>query len=645
MFSEVVFIKRYLHALPDVLIALGPFLLVILALLLQHLLYPLIGPRIFLLLYPAIFIGSFFGVFWSSMLATLFAAISACYLLLHGQHSMGTEADTFSVLIFFFTGLASLYIGQGSLLNKLRIGKHEKEFKRQANIFDIALSSSPDHHFILDTNLHFTYVNQTQLRLWGKSQEEVRGKCFADLGLSPELVRLYSTQLAEVLTGKTVKGEHAFGDPEGKTSYYEYFFIPIFDSDDSVIAISGTTRDVTERKEIEENRINLLKTDLLFQKARENEEQFRNLADSMPQLIWIAKPDGYFYWFNKRWYQYTGTTPEEMQGWGWKSVHDPDYLPKVMDSWPASIQTGKPFEMEYPLKGADGTYKWFLTRAVPIRDHAGNIVSWFGTSTDIDLQKRHGDELKHAVSSRDEFLSIASHELKTPITSLKLQIQMTKRKIKSGNTLQQDTLAKSLSVQEKQVTRLTELVEELLNVTRIQSGKFDYTFEEVDLGELVTDVAERFSDELRAAQCGLTVSAPRSIIVRADSFRLEQVLVNLLTNAIKYAAGKPIEIQTVEDNYFAKIVVKDSGMGISAEKLPKIFDRYERAVSNADVSGLGLGLYIVKEIVTQHQGRVYVESELEKGSTFIVELPLAKYARTYLLAASKNPDGSRQNLN
>lgn len=144
---------------------------------------------------------------------------------------------------------------------------------------------------------------------------------------------------------------------------------------------------------------------------------------------------------------------------------------------------------------------------------------------------------------------------------------------------------KSLDIQEKQVTRLTQLVEELLDVTRIQAGKFDYLFEEVDVSQLVNDIADRYADEFKAANCKLSLKATKDLIVRADPFRLDQVIVNLITNALKSAAGTPIEIQTIQDDRFAKIIVKDMGKGISADTLMKIFDRFERAEADSNITG------------------------------------------------------------
>jgi PAS domain S-box-containing protein len=137
----------------------------------------------------------------------------------------------------------------------------------------------------------------------------------------------------------------------------------------------GIVRDITERRRAQEI-------------LRESEEQLRALADSIPQLAWMAEPDGFIFWYNRRWYDYTGTTLEEMAGWGWQSVHDADMLPSVLERWQASIQTGEQFEMEFPLRGGDKRFRWFLTRVNPLRDFEGKIIRWFGTNTDIDGQKR-----------------------------------------------------------------------------------------------------------------------------------------------------------------------------------------------------------------------------------------------------------------
>ena len=123
------------------------------------------------------------------------------------------------------------------------------------------------------------------------------------------------------------------------------------------------------------------------------------MANAIPQLAWIAQPDGYIYWYNERWYSYTGTTPEQMEGWGWQSVHDPAALPKVLEQWKASLAMGQVFDMEFPLRGADGTFRQFLTRGFPLKDGAGNVLQWFGTNTDITDRKKVEQEREMMWSS------------------------------------------------------------------------------------------------------------------------------------------------------------------------------------------------------------------------------------------------------
>ena len=152
---------------------------------------------------------------------------------------------------------------------------------------------------------------------------------------------------------------------------------------------------------------------------RENEERFRTMANAIPQLAWIAQPDGSVYWYNERWYSYTGTTPEQMEGWGWQSVHDPEMLPKVLEQWNASILTGQMFDMELPLRGTDGIFRSFLTRILPLKDAAGNILWWFGTSTDVTERKKNEDALRRVRDSLEEKVKERTTELDKAYNSIK----------------------------------------------------------------------------------------------------------------------------------------------------------------------------------------------------------------------------------
>lgn len=231
---------------------------------------------------------------------------------------------------------------------------------------------------------------------------------------------------------------------------------------------------------------------------------------------------------------------------------------------------------------------------------------------------------QEAIEIRNDFLSIASHELNTPITSLKLQLQMVRRKLLSEATqkFDQNSFTKSIDSSVMHVDRLIKLVGVLLDVSRIQSGKFTYNFEDFNAKDAVNEILERNIDILTDSHCKVTIHNEQDIQVRWDRTRFEQVLTNILNNAIKYAPGE-IELKVEPQGEEVVISLSDHGEGIQKDKLITIFDRFERLNSNQNVGGLGLGLYIVKQIVEGHGGSVTVESDTGQGTTFIIKLPYA----------------------
>lgn len=231
-------------------------------------------------------------------------------------------------------------------------------------------------------------------------------------------------------------------------------------------------------------------------------------------------------------------------------------------------------------------------------------------------------DAQEAIRAREEFLAIASHELNTPITSLLLAVQLLKANV-DGPLERIERLLDKLPLVERQTKKLARLVDELLSVSRITAGRLELSLSEVDLAAVVRGAAERFSEDLARSGCQVTIRADEDVIGRWDAARLEQVVVNLITNAIKYGDKRPIEIAVGGEAGTASLVVRDHGIGIPADRLPHIFARFERAVSARAYSGLGLGLYIVRTIVEAHGGSVRAESTLGSGSTFTVELPRA----------------------
>jgi signal transduction histidine kinase len=237
-------------------------------------------------------------------------------------------------------------------------------------------------------------------------------------------------------------------------------------------------------------------------------------------------------------------------------------------------------------------------------------------------------EALEAVRARDEFLQVASHELRTPLTSLGLQVDLLlRRRGAAGTTISADRLDPRLAVIARQVDRLSELITRLMDVTRIASGHLRLELDEVDLATLTAEVVARLSEDAKRAQSTISVSGP-PLVGHWDRLRLEQVVTNLLTNALKFGAGQPIELSVTAGGRGARLTVCDHGIGIGAEDIARIFERFERAVSNRSFAGMGLGLYIVRQIVQAHGGTIQLESQLGAGSAFTVDIPLEPPAST-----------------
>lgn len=280
-----------------------------------------------------------------------------------------------------------------------------------------------------------------------------------------------------------------------------------------------------------------------------------------------------------------------------------------------AMETGVPSQIEEYFPPAQ---LWFEARAYPSPD---GLAVFF---RDITERKRDEQALEEAVRARDEFLSIASHELKTPLTTMKLQVQSQLRRLERmrGQAPDADQLRRVFQVEARQIDRLVRLIEDMLDIARINTGRLEIVREQVDLCELVTDLVDRYAEQLDEAGCTLHLETCEPLVGWWDRFRLEQVAANLLTNAIRYGAGKPIHVSVRADDGNAVLEVRDEGIGIRPEDRERIFRQFERAVPATGISGLGLGLYIVQQIVELHGGRVSVESELGVGSTFTVVLPL-----------------------
>lgn len=370
----------------------------------------------------------------------------------------------------------------------------------------------------------------------------------------------------------------------------------------------GVSQDVTERRQYEDA-------------LRDSENRFRTLADNIAQLAWMANPSGWIFWFNRRWFEYTGRSLAEMEGWGWQDLHHPDHLQRVIEKLRQCFQTGDVWDDTFPLRRKDGTYRWFLSRALPIRDEDGRITRWFGTCTDVTEQRRAEEELLDADRRKDEFLAVLGHELRGPLAPILTATRLLE--IKGPPDPQLQRLRETIIRQTKHLTRL---VDDLLDVGRITAGKLRLDRTRVELNTIVRQAAEACGPDIERRRHTLRVSYSASpIVVDVDTARLVQVVSNLLHNAAKYMReGGLIDMVAYAEGGEAVVRVTDQGVGLPQEMLSRIFQRFVQIGSSGHRSdgGLGIGLSLVKALVEMHAGSVHAHSDgIGKGSQFMVRLP------------------------
>ncbi len=366
----------------------------------------------------------------------------------------------------------------------------------------------------------------------------------------------------------------------------------------------------------------------LYRALETSERRFRELADAMPQIVWATRPDGTTDYFNRRWYDFTGS-PRGLEGdAAYLPYVHPDDRARTHERWRTAVRTTTTYEIEYRYReGSTGLHRWFLARALPIKDEQGKVVRWFGTSTDIHEQKE-------AIRSRDVFLSIASHELRTPLTPLSLSIQslgLLAERAAEGGTVPAAKVGERVARATRQVEHLERLVGVLLDVSRLGEGRLVLEREEVDLTALASEVVERLRPEVEKGGGTLLFTpdgafaaphAPLPVVGRWNRVRLDQVLTNLVANAMKYGRGEPVEVGLSSDGVTARLVVRDQGIGVAPEDHDRIFQRFERAVSADHYGGFGLGLWISRQVVEALGGSIRVQSAAGEGAKFTVSLPL-----------------------
>ena len=367
----------------------------------------------------------------------------------------------------------------------------------------------------------------------------------------------------------------------------------------SKLAVAGLARETRAVEEAARKR------------AEASERQFRELVENLPELAWTARPDGFIDYYNRRWFEYTGASPDEVQGWSWVSLIDPVHVEAVLERWRHSIATGEPFEMEFPLRGADGEFRWFMTRVRPLHDSAGRIIRWFGSNTNIDDRRRHDD-------FRDTFLGILGHDLRNPLNTILMTARLLEARAETATNRE---IAQRVT---RSGVRMQRMIEQLLDLTRarLTAGiPVTLSTEAVDLGDLVAGIV----DEIRAArpQATLELSVEGDCTARIDADRFEQVVSNLLDNAVTHGEkARPVRVEVISETDTVCLSVQNYGPPIDPAFLPLIFSPFARGeTARGSSAGLGLGLYVSERIVAAHGGRLSVQSTQQAGTRFEAVIP------------------------
>lgn len=468
----------------------------------------------------------------------------------------------------------------------------------------------------------YQFVNATYEKWFGYDRSAVLGKTMREV-LGADAYAAIEPHVRKALAGENVNYQAKLHYASGGTRDVEASYTP-YVVDGQVQGFIALVVDVSARVRLTEEREALLVREHQARDlAERREERLRHLVEGSPYAIAMLDRSMNYLFASQRWLTEfrLNLTLDEIRGRSHYAV-----FPEIPDHWKESHRRCLAGEMlgndAEAFVRADGTIHWIRWEIRPWTDDRGKIGGILIFSEDISAKKRTEDELKAAIAVRDEFLSIASHELRTPLTTLQLQLDGVQRLfVHDVENASREKIARKVGIAVKQADHLTELIDGLLNVSRIAMGTFSLEVQDFDLASLMQEVFERFEEEANQAGSTMVLHVPASVPVRWDRARIDQALTNVLSNAIKYGPGKPIDVSTSTDGDQVAIAVHDSGIGIAEKDVPRIFGRFERAVSSRNYGGMGLGLYIANQIVTAHGGTIEVESHPVEGTVFTIRLP------------------------
>jgi PAS domain S-box-containing protein len=482
-----------------------------------------------------------------------------------------------------------------------------KRAERAALLLSAIVDSSDDAIISKTLDGVITSWNKSAERLFGYTADEAIGQTVAKLLIPEDRQEEEPNILARLSKGERVDHfETVRRRKDGSLIDISLTISPVKNAQGVITGASKIARDITE-------------TRLIQMKLMESEARFRQLADSMPQIVWTARADGRVDYYNERWYEFTGFSRVVFGAESWERILHPDDLEKDHETWYAAVHSGRPYNIEYRFwDRRENRWRWFMGRALPARDAAEKILKWFGTCTDIDEQKRVEDQLRRANADLEQFAFSASHDLQEPLRSIKIYSELLRKRY--SDKLDGDAL-KFMEFLCNGATRMETLVRDLLTYT--QATAFDEPAEAVDANGALKAALANLSDAI--ANSGAEITSDPLPSVRVNGTHLQQLFQNLIGNAIKYRSPErppAVRLEAKQQNGYWVFSIADNGIGIDPNYKENIFGLFKRLHSSDEYSGTGIGLAICQRIVDRYHGRIWVESEPGRGSTFLFILPV-----------------------
>jgi len=495
----------------------------------------------------------------------------------------------------------------GTMLDVTEEKTREQELRESVELFQTMADNVPAMIWMSGTDKFHDYFNKPWLEFTGRTLEEESDEGWLESVHPDDIQKCIDTYNASFKEQKGFYTEYRIRRHDGVYRWISDNSVPRFSPDGEFLGFISACIDIDDQKRFRE-------------KIQESELLFKTISNASPAALWMTNEDEENVFVSDTWLKWTGKTFNEVIQEGWLSSVLAEDKETVAKKFGKCFKQKRYFNAEFRFQRIDGEIRWGLTEGYPFYDFSGKFSGYAGSITDIT-------EIKKLEQRKDDFIKMASHELKTPITSINGYVQLLLNIYNESDDqrlhLSKTTVKSSLTTIAKQITKLTRLVSELLDLSKIESGKLELHQTEFDLADMVEETVQDVRHT--TSKHAIILHNDFEGKVFADKDRIAQVLLNLLTNAIKYSPNSDhVEVVVEGDREIATIKVRDHGIGIDKKDQAKIFERFYRVEGKSEQTfpGFGIGLFIASEIIHRHSGSITVESEKGKGSVFTVTLPL-----------------------